>query len=164
MLSKWNLTSNIYPLYTINKLLVISQNHLKPQQDYGFIWPRRPRGELLNCSLTSRTHNLVDTPHLLPEGNWERGVEEVFPECLVEKIEVRIVWNDLPVKNRMAKSFEQCLNAVTKASPRSVVFCLSQPSDFSLKTFISSFESVITSKYYPRESGTAMWARWIRWF
>lgn len=42
--------------------------------------PKGPGTDFLNCSLSGRTHNIVDVPHLLPERNWERRIEEVFPE------------------------------------------------------------------------------------
>lgn len=61
------------------------------------------------------------------EADWEREIEEEFPEWLTEKIVVQIEWQaslacgEKKKKKKMAKSFGQSLK-IMKASPRSGVF------------------------------------------
>lgn len=108
--------------------------------------PDGPGTDILNCTTSSRTPNLVDGPHLLPERNWERGTEEEAPDG---EIVVKIAGHDHPGKNSMENAFEHSLNEIAKAG----YLCLSQPPVFSLQTFTSPFESVITSKYCPGGEG-----------
>lgn len=116
-----------------------------PVKTMGSPGPEGPGTDTLNCTLSSRTPNLVDAPHLLPERNWERGIEEEAPDG---KIVVKIAGHDQPVQNSTENSFEHSLNEVTKAG---IPVFLSHLI-FSLQTFTSPFESVI-SKSCPRWEG-----------
>ena len=142
------------PLY---KIWMTWLSHLKPHQDSEFTWPGRSRGSspiTPNCSLLSRTCNLVNAPQLLPERSWlgEREREEEFPEWLRENCSsdwvagITCLWKK--------KWWQNPLNSLWKLWKQvqgQECFYLSQSSDFSLETFISTSESVITSKRCPRE-------------
>lgn len=74
--------------------------------------PDGPGTDILNCTTSSRTPNLVDGPHLLPERNWERGTDEEAPDG---EIVVKIAGHDHPGKNSMENAFEHSLNEIAKA-------------------------------------------------
>lgn len=148
------------PLY---KIWVTWLSHLKPHQDSEFTWPGRFRGSspiTPNCSLLSSICNLVDAPQLLPERSWlgerERGgIPRMtdWENCSSDWVAGITCLGGGGVGGRR-KWCQNPLNSLWKSWKQvqgQEYFYLFQPSDFSLETFISTSESVITSKCCPRE-------------
>lgn len=145
--------STLYiPIY---KLLMTWQSHLKPHQDCEFTWPRRSSGRspiTPNCSVSSRTCNLVNAPQLLPGRSWlgerDRGGVPRAPDwenCKDWVAGITCSW-----KTSRHNPLNILWMKLWKEVQGQGYFYLCQPSDFSLETFISTFESVITSKCCPR--------------
>lgn len=146
------------PLY---KIWVTWPSHLKPHQDSEFTWPGRSRGSspiTPNCSLLSSICNSQCTSAAarkkLTRGRDRGGIPRMtdWENCSsdwVAGITCLCVggagggeWCQNPLKS-LWKSWKQVQGQE--------YFYLFQPSDFSLETFISTSESVITSKCCPRE-------------